>query len=145
MSEPSELDSLQIHNSTLLMKSPDSSREVGCVQFSSGIGESAAGARLLSWRQMSSASKSATASSAKRDSLSFDPFLLLEVADVVNATLDLDELLQRVAQLVQKMIHYDIFAILLREPKSDELRIRFSVGHPQEVAQKFRMRVGQGI
>src|ERR1700751_4737253 len=96
-------------------------------------------------KEMSSASKSATASSAKRDSLSFDPFLLLEVADVVNATLDLDELLQRVAQLVQKMIHYDIFAILLREPKSDELRIRFSVGHPQEVAQKFRMRVGQGI
>ncbi|MGC2323529.1 MAG: SpoIIE family protein phosphatase [Terriglobales bacterium] len=95
---------------------------------------------------MSSVSKSVpAASSAKRDSPSFDPFLLLEVADVVNATLDLDELLQRVAQLVEKMIHFDIFAILLREPKSDELRIRFSVGHPQEAAQKFRGRVGEGI
>ena len=70
---------------------------------------------------------------------------MLEVADVVNATLNLDELLQHVAQLVQRMISYDIFAILLREPKSDVLRIRFSVGHPQEFAQKFRTRLGHGI
>ena len=70
---------------------------------------------------------------------------MLEVADVVNATLNLDELLQHVAQLVQRMISYDIFAILLREPKSDVLRIRFSVGHPQEFAQKFRTHLGHGI
>jgi sigma-B regulation protein RsbU (phosphoserine phosphatase) len=77
--------------------------------------------------------------------LPLDPFLLLEVADVVNATLDLDELLHRVARLVQKVIHFDIFAILLLEPKTDELRIRFSLGHPQEVVQTFRTRVGYGI
>jgi phosphoserine phosphatase RsbU/P len=73
-----------------------------------------------------------------------DPFLL-EVADVVNATLDLDELLQRVSSLLQKIIRFDIFAILLLEPKTDELRIRFSIGHPQEVVQNFRTRVGRGI
>ena len=73
-----------------------------------------------------------------------DPFLL-EVADVVNATLDLDELLQRVSGLLQKIIRFDIFAILLLEPKTDELRIRFSIGHPQEVVQNFRTRVGRGI
>jgi len=76
--------------------------------------------------------------------LPLDPFLL-EVADVVNATLDLDELLQRVARLLQKVIRFDIFAILLLDPKTDELSIRFSLGHPQEVAQSFRARVGQGI
>jgi len=41
-----------------------------------------------------------------------DP-LLLEVADVVNTTLDLDTTLRRVAELVRKVIDYEIFAILL--------------------------------
>jgi len=73
-----------------------------------------------------------------------DPFLL-EVADAVNATLDLDELLERVSRLLQKIIRFDIFAILLLDAKTDELRFRFSIGHPQEVVQKFRARMGQGI
>ncbi len=71
--------------------------------------------------------------------------LLLEVVDVVNATLNLDELLQRVAELVRRVIRYDIFAILLLEPRSEELRIRFSIGHPADVVRNFRTRVGQGI
>ena len=36
--------------------------------------------------------------------------LLLEVADVVNTTLDLDTTLRRVAELVRKVIDYEIFA-----------------------------------
>ena len=39
--------------------------------------------------------------------------LLLEVADVVNTTLDLETTLRRVAELVRKIIDYEIFAILL--------------------------------
>ncbi len=96
---------------------------------------------------MSGGSKSAVRPQGAREhdvTLALDPFLL-EVADVVNATLDLDELLQRVSGLLQKIIRFDIFAILLLEPKTDELRIRFSLGHPQEVVQRFRTRVGQGI
>ena len=58
--------------------------------------------------------------------------LLLEVADVVNTTLDLDTTLQRVAELVRKVIDYEIFAILLLNEKSQELHIRFQLGHPRE-------------
>jgi phosphoserine phosphatase RsbU/P len=94
---------------------------------------------------MTSSSKSAADVREKDSSLPLDPFLLLEVADVANATLDLDELLQRVARLVQKVIHFDIFAILLLDPKSQELHIRFSIGHPQEVVRHFRTRLGHGI
>jgi len=96
---------------------------------------------------MSSGPKSAARAHGTQEhdaTLPLDPFLL-EVADVVNATLDLDELLHRVSRLLQKIIQFDIFAILLLEPKTDELRIRFSLGHPQEVVQSFRARVGQGI
>jgi len=78
------------------------------------------------------------------EQVALNPFLL-EVVDVVNATLDLDQLLQRVSGLLQKIIRFDIFAILLLEPKTDELRFRFSIGHPQEVVKNFRAQMGQGI
>jgi sigma-B regulation protein RsbU (phosphoserine phosphatase) len=71
--------------------------------------------------------------------------LLLEVADVVNTTLDLDTSLQRVAELVRKVIDYEIFAILLLNEKTQELRIRFQIGHPAELAEKMRIKVGEGV
>ena len=71
--------------------------------------------------------------------------LLLEVADVVNTTLDLDTILRRVAELVRRVIDYEIFAILLLNEKSQELRIRFSIGHPADVVEKTRIPVGQGV
>src|SRR5512144_2440564 len=71
--------------------------------------------------------------------------LLLEVADVVNATLDLDTLLRRVSELIRRVIDYEIFAILLLNEKKQELRIRFQVGHPPEVAERIRVKVGEGI
>lgn len=70
---------------------------------------------------------------------------LLEVADVVNTTLDLDTLLTRVAGLVRKVINYDIFAILLVNEKAQELRIRFQVGHPPDSVERTRIKIGEGI
>ena len=71
--------------------------------------------------------------------------LLLEVADVVNTTLDLDTTLRRVAELVRKVIDYEIFAILLLNEKSQELYIRSQVGYPREIAERVRIKVGQGV
>src|SRR5271166_983771 len=73
-----------------------------------------------------------------------DP-LLLEVADVVNTTLDLDTTLRRVAELVRKVIDYEIFAILLLNEKTQELRFRFQVGYAREVAERMRVKVGEGV
>jgi phosphoserine phosphatase RsbU/P len=71
--------------------------------------------------------------------------LLLEVADVVNTTLDLDTTLRRVAELVRKVIDYEIFAILLLNEQRQELYIRFQVGYPPEIADRMRVKVGQGV
>ena len=70
---------------------------------------------------------------------------LLEVADAVNTTLDLNTLLQRVAEMLKRFIDYDIFAILLLNERTQELRVRFQVGHPPEVAERMRIRVGEGV
>src|SRR6202166_1021324 len=71
--------------------------------------------------------------------------LLLEVADVVNTTLDLDTSLRRVAELVRKVIDYEIFGILLLNEKTQDLRFRFQVGYAQEVAERIRIKVGEGV
>ena len=71
--------------------------------------------------------------------------LLLEVADAVNSTLDLETSLRRVAELVRKVIDYEIFAILLLNDKAHELYVRFHVGYPKEVADKIRIKVGEGV
>src|SRR5690348_15627737 len=71
--------------------------------------------------------------------------LLLEVADVVNTTLDLETTLRRVAELVRKVIDYEIFAILLLNEQRQELYVRFQVGYPPEIAERMRVKVGEGI
>jgi phosphoserine phosphatase RsbU/P len=70
---------------------------------------------------------------------------LLDVADVVNSTLDLDTILQRVAALIQRVIEYEIFAILLVNEKTQDLRFRFAIGHTPETVEKTRIRIGEGV
>ena len=71
--------------------------------------------------------------------------LLLEVSERINSTLDLDELMVRIAEMVKRVIDYEVFAILLLNEKTQELKVRFSLGHPQEVTQRLRIKVGEGI
>src|SRR5712691_7675911 len=73
-----------------------------------------------------------------------DP-LLLEVSDVMATSLDLDTTLRRVAEVVRKVIDYEIFAILLLNEKTQELRFRFQIGYPPEFAERSRIKVGEGV
>jgi len=85
-----------------------------------------------------------TTTTTQPESRAFDNYLL-EVANAVNTTLDLNTLLQRVAEMLKRVIDYEIFAILLLNEKTQELRVRFQVGHPPEVAERICIKVGQGV
>jgi sigma-B regulation protein RsbU (phosphoserine phosphatase) len=69
---------------------------------------------------------------------------LVRLADALNTTLDLKTLLERTASLVRAVIDYRIFAILLVNDRTHDLRMRFQIGHPPEV-ERMRIRMGQGI
>lgn len=71
--------------------------------------------------------------------------LLIEVADVLNTTLDLDTLLQRVGEVVKRVIDYEIFSVLLLNERTQELRFRFQIGHLPEIAERIRVKVGDGV
>ena len=71
--------------------------------------------------------------------------LLLEIADALATSLDLDTTVRRVAELVRKLLDYEIFAILLLNEKTQELRFRFQIGYPPEIAERIRIKVGEGV
>jgi phosphoserine phosphatase RsbU/P len=71
--------------------------------------------------------------------------LLLEASERLNSTLDLDELLARVAELVKRAVDYEVFAILLLNEKTQELSVHFNIGHPSEAVRGLRIKVGEGV
>ena len=71
--------------------------------------------------------------------------LLMEVSEQITSTLDLEVLMVRIAELVKRVINYKVFAILLLNDKTQVLRIRSSVGHPEERVRNLRIKVGEGI
>ena len=76
-----------------------------------------------------------------------DPLeILVEASDIAAGhTLNLDELLQALADLIRKVIDYQLFAVLLSTEKGDALRIRFSVGYGDDVVRSLRIQIGEGI
>ncbi len=69
---------------------------------------------------------------------------LMQLADALNTTLDLQTLLLRTADLARAVIDYRIFAILLLNDRTNDLRMRFQIGHTPEV-ERMRIRMGQGV
>ena len=69
---------------------------------------------------------------------------LHSLADALNTTLDLNTLMHRVADLVRAVIDYRIFAILLINDRTQELWMRFQIGHTPEI-ERTRLKIGKGI
>jgi sigma-B regulation protein RsbU (phosphoserine phosphatase) len=80
-------------------------------------------------------------------SVKIDPLqteFLMRLANALNTTLDLQTLMHRTADLVRAVIDYKIFAILLLNERTNDLRMRFQIGHSPE-AERLRIRVGKGV
>jgi sigma-B regulation protein RsbU (phosphoserine phosphatase) len=71
--------------------------------------------------------------------------LLLDASEKLNATLEFDELMSRIAEVIKTLVDYEIFAILLVNEKSQDMRVRFSVGHPGDAVKNLRIKVTEGI
>jgi sigma-B regulation protein RsbU (phosphoserine phosphatase) len=69
---------------------------------------------------------------------------LVQLADALNTTLDLQTLLVRTSELVRAIINYRIFAIILLNDRTHELRVRFQIGHTPEV-ERMRIPMGKGV
>jgi sigma-B regulation protein RsbU (phosphoserine phosphatase) len=70
---------------------------------------------------------------------------LLEVSAVMAQTLDLDQLSANVAEVVQRVLPYELFALLLYNEKRRDLRIRYALGHREEVIRNLTVALGEGV
>lgn len=70
---------------------------------------------------------------------------LFDLGRQVTSVLDLDELLQRIPQLISRLTEYQAFAVYLIDEKRGDLYIAYSVGYPEEAATARRIEVGEGI
>lgn len=70
---------------------------------------------------------------------------LFELGREVTSVLDLDELFEKIPQLIARITPFKAFAVYLLDEKRQQLRIAYAVGYPEEVVSGFRLRVGEGI
>src|SRR4029077_3993810 len=70
---------------------------------------------------------------------------LAEIGEEINASLNLDRVLSKMATLIKRLIDYEIFTVMLLDERSQMLLNRFAVGYSQEMMENWRIPVGQGI
>src|SRR5215471_12708425 len=70
---------------------------------------------------------------------------LIEINHEITSILDLDELLQKIADLTNRIVPFEVFAIFLVDEEKQELYLRFAIGHPPEVVKNLRIKVGEGV
>ncbi len=71
--------------------------------------------------------------------------VLAELGREVTSVLDLDELLEKIPQLISRLTSFTVFSVYLLDERRQHLRIAYAVGYPEEVVRTFRLRVGDGI
>jgi PAS domain S-box-containing protein len=71
--------------------------------------------------------------------------LLAELAQSLNASLDLDTVLQRVVAGAKELCSSERALIMLREPGSEAMLVRYEVGDPDMAYAGLRIELGKGI
>jgi sigma-B regulation protein RsbU (phosphoserine phosphatase) len=68
---------------------------------------------------------------------------LFDLGRQVASVIDFGELLQRIPDLIARLIQFDAFAVYLLDEKRSELRIAYAVGYPDMTG--FKLSSGQGL
>ncbi len=70
---------------------------------------------------------------------------LAEIGQELNASLELDKVLEKTAELVKRLIDYEIFSVMLIDEESGRLFHRFAIGYTRTLSKRGEFPIGQGI
>ena len=87
----------------------------------------------------------AGASAALRPSAQERLSTLVDLGREVGGVLDLDELLAKIPQLIRRLTPFGVFSVYLLDDATQELRIAYAEGYPEEAAKSVRLTLGQGM
>src|SRR5215470_15852099 len=71
--------------------------------------------------------------------------LLYDVSRELTSILDREELLQRITELVKKLVNYDVFTVMLWNGKTQLLEGVFAKHYEDSIPSRFRVTLNQGI
>jgi sigma-B regulation protein RsbU (phosphoserine phosphatase) len=70
---------------------------------------------------------------------------LVELSEEINSSLDLDEVLQKTAAIVKRLVDYEIFSVMLLDDSAQKLYHRFTIGYGDQASKDWQIPIGQGI
>ncbi len=70
---------------------------------------------------------------------------LFDLGRQVTSVLNLDELLQRIPQLISRLTEFAAFAVYLIDERRRDLFMAYSVGYPEDRMRNVRLQIGQGV
>ena len=70
---------------------------------------------------------------------------LFELGREVTSVLELNELLEKMPQLIARLTPFSIFSVYLLDDRRQELRIAYAVGYPEGAVNTFRLNVDEGL
>src|SRR3979490_1892591 len=68
-----------------------------------------------------------------------------EISEEINSSLNLDEVLQKTATLVKRLVDYEIFGVMLLDESTQRLYHRFTIGYGEQASKDWPIPLGQGI
>ncbi len=70
--------------------------------------------------------------------------ILAELGREVTSVLDLDQLLERIPNLISRLTSFTVFSVYLLDEQREELSIAYALGYPEEIVKHFTLKLGQG-
>jgi phosphoserine phosphatase RsbU/P len=70
---------------------------------------------------------------------------LFELGREVTSVLEVNELLEKIPQLIARLTSFTVFSVYLLDERRGELVIAYAVGYPAELVDNFSLKVGQGL
>ncbi|MCC7242015.1 MAG: GAF domain-containing protein [Acidobacteria bacterium] len=71
--------------------------------------------------------------------------VLFELGREVTSVLELNELLEKIPELISRLASFTVFSVYLLDERRQDLRIAYAVGYPEEVVRTFRLKLGEGV
>jgi len=70
---------------------------------------------------------------------------LFDLGREVTSVLELNELLEKIPQLIARLTTFSVFAVYLLDEHREELRIAYAVGYPEDAVKSTRLKVNEGL
>jgi sigma-B regulation protein RsbU (phosphoserine phosphatase) len=70
---------------------------------------------------------------------------LLEVSEATGESLDLDETLERVGEMIRRVVPAELLAIMLYSERGRCMRIRYAIGHRESIVRNLEIPLGEGL